>query len=415
MHEFAAHPAASEKKSAYDVQAMLFRQHTVQRLARILRGLALIVTLSFISCEPLAVEFEGARHEVPIYRRTELAPTESGIPATLRVVAWNIKYGARRIPFWFDCWGDRVQMTRAEVDANMEALYAAIRELGPDILMTEEIEVNSKRSAYIDMVRGILENTELNYAAYFETWNSQYVASEGLGRVNLGNAIFSRYPIVRAERIRQQDRTDLDALTRLFYIHRAVGRAEIDLGDGQPVVALVVHTEAYDNDGTKQRQLAQIHELALAESAPFVLGGDFNELPPVALQLEDFPDERTEAVCSDDFAQPPYTPEVMQNFYDDLIPAIPLERYGSTGASQSRLFTHSVLGPDDVNEKGEPGTWNRTLDFLFASKNSAWIEGTTDVVQKALQEIGDTGRTVDSDYLRLSDHAPVIGDWRPRP
>jgi endonuclease/exonuclease/phosphatase family metal-dependent hydrolase len=365
-------------------------------------------------CEPLAVEYDKARQDVPIFRRTTLSPIPSESPDGLRVVAWNIKYGARRIPFWFDCWGDRVQMSKAEMDANMAALYAAIRELDPDILMAEEIEVNSRRSAYIDMVRGILENTDLNYAAYFETWNSQYVASEGLGRVNLGNAIFSRYPITRAERIRQEDRTDLDAVTRLFYIHRAVGRAEIDLPENQPVVALVVHTEAYDNDGTKQRQLAQIHELALAETAPVVLGGDFNELPPVAIKLEDFPDERTKAVCSDDFAQPPYTPDAMQKFFDDMLPAIALERYGSTEESQARLFTHSVLGPDEENEQGLRGDWNRTLDYLFASKGSAWVDGTTDVVQRGGQEIGTSGLTVTSDYLRLSDHAPVIGTWRPR-
>jgi len=124
----------------------------------------------------------------------------------------------RRLPvdFWFDSWGDRVQLTSDETTSCLGKLATLIREYDPDILMTEEIEVDSKRSAYADMVRYFLENTDLGYGAYFETWNASYVPSEGLGRINLGNAIFSRSPIIRAERIRQVDRTDQDLLTKTF-------------------------------------------------------------------------------------------------------------------------------------------------------------------------------------------------------
>ncbi|MBM4375526.1 MAG: endonuclease/exonuclease/phosphatase family protein [Deltaproteobacteria bacterium] len=389
-------------------------------LRRTLRAFAALALAAVSAgCEPFAVTYDAAREDVPVFRRsTVLEPGDPGTPAELRVVAWNIKYGAGRIPFWFDCWGDRVQMSKAEVDENLSKLYAHLRELDPDVLLVEEIEVNSRRSAYVDMVRGILENTRLNYAAYYETWNSQYVASEGVGRINLGNAIFSKYPIRRAERIRQEDRTDQGGLTKYFYLHRAVGRAELELRPGERAVALVVHTEAYDNDGTKQRQIQQIRELVAAETLPTVLGGDFNELPPVAVRLEGFPDERDEAVCSEDFVQPPYTPHVMQPFYDELVPALALERYGTTEAEQSRYFTHSVLGPDDVNDEGQSGDWNRTLDYLFATTSTSWVPGSTDVVQRKGQRLGGDaglGPVIVSDVLRLSDHAPVIGTWRLTP
>jgi endonuclease/exonuclease/phosphatase family metal-dependent hydrolase len=230
----------------------------------------------------------------------------------------------------------------------------------------------------------------------------------------LGNAIFSKYPITKAERIRQVDRTDQDALTAMFYIKRAVGRAEIEIRKGEKVVAMVVHTEAYDNDGTKQKQIKQIHELALKETLPLVLGGDFNELPPSAAKVVGFMDEREKAVCSDDFIQPPYTPAVMQPFYDDLLPHIDLSRYGASENEQKRYYTHSVLGPDDSNDKGEKGFWNRTLDYLFLSKGSSWVVGSTDVAQQQGQRLGGEkglGPVLTQDYLRLSDHAPVTGLW----
>ena len=367
------------------------------------------------ACEPIADPQDYDREPAPIFKRSSLVtPAVVSAPARLKVVAWNIKYGAGRIPFWFDCWGDRSQMSRAEVDANMAKLYAAIVELDPDVLIAEEIEVNSKRSAYFDMVKGILENTNLNYATFASTWNSKYIASEGVGRIHLGNAIFSKHKITKAERIRQVDRTDQDALTSMFYLKRALGRVEIEVKAGTKVAIWAVHSEAYDNDGTKKKQIEHIDELLKKEPLPFMVGGDFNELPPIAVRKQGFMDEREKAVCSADFAQPPYTPEIMQRFYDNYVAAIALDRYGKSELEQKRFFTHSVLGPDEVNDKGEKGFWNRTLDYLFASKGTSWVVGSTDVAQQKGQKIGGEngiGPVLTTDPVRLSDHAPVVGTW----
>jgi endonuclease/exonuclease/phosphatase family metal-dependent hydrolase len=357
------------------------------------------------------------REEVIVFKRSALVSApDPGSPARLKVLAWNIKYGAGRIPFWFDCWGDRSQMTAKEVEANMAAIYALLDELQPDIVMMEEIEMNSRRSAYYDMIRGVLEHSHLNYGAFFETWDSRYIASEGVGRMQLGNAIFSRWPIKKAERIRQADRTDQDALTAKFYIKRAVGRAEIEVRSGLTITGYVVHHEAYDNDGTKQKQIKQVRELLSAEKLPWVAGGDWNELPPTAVKLQGFMDEREAAVCADDFKQPPYTPKVMQPFYDEFLPHVDLARYGTDEAAQARYYTHSVLGPDEKNDKGVSGDWNRTLDYLFVRKTDAWVPGTTDVAQRKGQELGGKGgKALISDPVRLSDHAPVVGTWEVRP
>lgn len=362
--------------------------------------------MTLLGCEPLATEWEyGVREDVPVHQRSSIVEPDEAQPSQLRVMAWNVKYGGGRIDFWFDLWGDRVQMSEEEVRANLDGIYTLIREVDPDVLMTEEIEVNSRRSAYVNMVTGILENTQLNYAAYFPTWRSRYIPSEGLGRMDLGNAVFSKYPIRRAERIPQQDRTDQDPATSYFYIHRAVGRAEIDLGR-RDVVAMVVHTEAYDQDGTKGRQLVQIEELMRAERGPFVIGGDFNALPPTAVQVKGFPDESPDALGTE-FEQPPYDLDEMEPFFEDYVPAIPLERIGTTAEEQRDYFTHSVIGRDREGTDGEPGFWNRTLDYLFVEEPSRWVADSTDV----LQEPGRGNPPIESDPMDLSDHAPVVGTW----
>ena len=363
----------------------------------------LVVTLA-TGCEPLADGFDFDRQDAPIFTRAELVPPPVGTPTKLRVMAYNIKFGAARADFFFDYWGDTVELDYATVAGNMENLYALVREVDPDILITEEIDVNSRRTAYYDMVLGMLENTRFNYGAYFQTWDSRYVPSEGFGRIDVGNAVFCKYPIVSAERIKQADRTDLDFLHGVYYQHRMIGHAVVDLGQGTSVAVYGVHTEAYDQDGTKVRQIQQIFDVVGAETLPFLLGGDFNELPPNAVKKSDFPDENPKAKGTD-YEQPPYTPEVMEKFYDSFSPWITLEEYGTTEAEQRTYYTHSIIGPTTKDNQGNPGFWNRTLDHLFVPRSSSWEDGKSDVLQLP----GRQGITLNP--LLLSDHAPVVGTW----
>lgn len=359
--------------------------------------------LALAACEPLVTDWDADREPVPIHHRAVIVPPADPAPARLEVMAWNIKYGAGRIDFWFDMWGDRVQMTGDEVATNMAGIYALINEVNPDVLVTEEIEVNSRRSAYTNMVLGILEHTHFNYAAYMPTWKSRYIPSEGVGRMDLGNAVFSVYPITFAERIRQVDRTDQDPLTSYFYIHRAVGRAVIAAG-AREVAVMVVHTEAYDTDRTKAKQTEQIFQLMTDETLPFVVGGDFNAIPPGSVKVDHFNDEHPDSIGTD-FEQPPYDLADMAPFYANFLPFVTLDRYGATLETQRRYFTHSVIGRDRIGSQGEPGFWNRQLDYLFIRSPDRWVPGTTDV----LQQRGDAG--IRNDPMRLSDHAPVIGTW----
>ncbi len=369
-------------------------------------GVVLAILGALSGCEPIATEW-GSRQDYPVWHRSqEVAPADPA-PTALKVMTWNVKFGAARIDFWFDEWGDRVEMTRAEVIANVANLAALINEVKPDILMVQELEINSRRSAYVNMARELLERTSLNHVAYIPTWRSRYVASEGLGRVDLGNAIFSTHPIVRAEGIPQADRTDQSELTRTFYIHRQIGRVEIQLG-ARRIAAFVVHTEAYDTDGTKSKQIDQIEQELAAETLPWVIGGDFNAIPPTAIKTSMFPDEPPSAIGTA-FEQPPYDLADMQPMFDLYVPAITLARYGTTLETQRRFFTHSVIGRHQLGTDGQPGFWNRTLDYLFVKAPSSWRAGSTDVLQQA----GDSG--IASDPMLLSDHCPTIGVWEIAP
>jgi endonuclease/exonuclease/phosphatase family metal-dependent hydrolase len=303
-------------------------------------------------------------------------------PGPLKVMSWNIKFGGGRIDFFFDCYGDRVHMSAREVTTHLAAICRVIRQEDPDILLLQEVDIDSRRAAYVDQLAWILNHTALNYGAYASQWQVRYVPSHGLGRVNSGVAILSKYPLADAVRHQLPLIEEQDPLTRFFYLRRCVLQATVSLpGGAAPIRVLNTHLEAYSHDGTKRRQLQQLAGLAHGASThgAVIVGGDFNLIPPGARQTHGFDD----AACQDEFRADDYRPDarLLMPWYATYAEAIPLQAYL---ANEPAYYGHTVNGRS---------SWNRRLDYLFT--NGQWAEG------RVLQQ-----------YFTLSDHAPLVASWQ---
>jgi len=231
-------------------------------------------------CDPLVTTFPPET-SANLYQAVNQTTPPAEAPV-LTVMTWNIRFGAARIPWFGDSCGDRVLLTRAEVEQNLQGLADVINSLRPDILLMQEVDVDSKRSAYIDELQWLLDHTDLNYGAYASMWESQFVPSDGLGRVNTGNAVLSRWKITDTERIRLPLRGDQDALTRYFYLRRNILKVRVAVPNTDAFYVLDVHTTAFATDDTKQQHLQRFKEAidtVAATGAPFVAGGDLNTLP----------------------------------------------------------------------------------------------------------------------------------------
>ncbi len=361
----------------------------------------LMITLSvaFLSifmhnCESLVNRFE-ATEKAQCYRANHVVSFPTIID-TIKVMTWNIRFGARRILWFGDSCGDRVILTKEEVLAGLEGIARKIYEEKPDIVFLQEVDVDCKRTAYIDQVQWLLDNTDLNYGAYASMWQAQVVPSDGLGRLNTGQAIISRWKIQSAERIQLALRSDQDALTRYFYLRRNLLKTRIAIPNVENFYALNIHAEAFSTDDTKQKHIQRcLEELQRLDEdgAYFILGGDFNLLPPGS----DSTDYCDEDACSGEHFHKAkdnpqhkegsnYTPEItwMQPLYDQFKSAVPLSDYL---ANQSLYFTHTTNHPD--------GFWNRKLDYLFT--NTEFVSGSDSTHQEAMME---------------SDHCPVTAKWR---
>lgn len=346
------------------------------------------------SCDPFNTKIEDQEFTVLQYEATNKT-TPSSTPSTLNIATWNIKFGGGRIDFFFDCHGDRVLMNAAEVNENMAAVAAKVRNMNPDVLMLQEADIDSKRSAYVDQVQYLLDNTDLNYAIYASQWQADYVPSDGVGQVNSGNAILSKYPLDKAERIALPLIGEQSGLVQYFYLRRNILMADLTINN-QTVKLMNTHTSAYSSDGTKKQQLeiieAKAAELAAAGST-FILGGDFNNLPANSDIYCEFDDD----VCTEESGYASLPCDVLleeltnMNIYSAYEAAIPQAKYESNQAKYASFTS-------DKN-----GFWNRKLDYIFT--NGDFVDGVGLVHQNV-----ETGGMA---TMPLSDHAPVttVFNW----
>ncbi|MCX8113158.1 MAG: endonuclease/exonuclease/phosphatase family protein [Bacteroidia bacterium] len=356
-------------------------------------GALLILLALLLGSDLLVVQY---KKPVPASRYTAATAVPAPPKDTLVIMTWNIKFGGARIDFFFDCYGDRVWMTKDEVLSNLSALLRKIKQVQPDILLIQELDQNSKRSAFVDMLKYIADSSGLPYAVYASQWHVRYLPSRGLGPINSGNAIFSRWPIDTAYRLPLPLVKAYPWWYRFFYLRRNLLLAHIPLPNLPNFWVVNTHLEAYvpEPDSTRYFQIRlfeQVLDSLTRAGAIWVAGGDLNTVPPGTKKLKDFDDnackEKDPTFVADD-----YTREVewLRPLYQRYNEVIPLEVYQ---ANEADFYSHTVNGR---------GWWNRRLDYLFS--NAEWRDG---LVHQDSSKGG-------METFPLSDHAPVTGKliWR---
>ena len=377
--------SSSSSQSVEEVRAGLWGRLVRDGARRLVRGpLARAAMAPLVALDPFHTQFapvEPARRWMTHLR--SLAPQQV---EALVVMTWNIKFAGGRVDFFFDGHGDRVLMEEREVIGHLEGLADKIRRVDPDLLLLQEIDVASDRSAGVDQMQWLLDHTALNFGAYASAWRSRHVPTEGLGAVDSGNAVLSRWPLRQAERIALPLVEAYDELTRYFYLKRNILLVHLEVpGHPGPLAVACTHAEAFSPDDTRRRHLERFVALLDGldrQGVRFVAGGDLNVVPPGSRQTRGFADEASEEFDAGDLGR---DSAALMPLYERYEPAIALERYTGDNAPH---FSHSTSG----------GVfWNRKLDYLFT--NGRFAPGSGLVHQD------ETGGGVAT--MPLSDHAPV--------
>lgn len=353
----------------------------------------LLFNLLFLlnSCEKPATSFNEV--EDAIYYEKGQKVNAPSPDSSVKVMTWNIRFGIGRGPWFGDACGYKVIYQADEIMANLRLIAGKINQEQPDILLLQEADIKSTRSAYINELRWLLDNTYFNYAVYGSQWKAQFIPSDGLGRMDECNAILSRWPLSEAKRIQLDLRKDQISIERYFYERCCMVEANVSIPGFEDFYVINIHASAFATDDTKHRHLIELKDELdhLSTTGNIVVaGGDLNSIPPGS----DSTDYCMEDKCPDESFHHPgddpmhkagsfYTPEkeYLVPLYTYYNSAIPLNQYL---LNQEAYFTHTTR-PEHF--------WDRTLDYLFT--NSRWKKGFTVVHQ---------------DFTKESDHAPVSGE-----
>jgi len=349
--------------------------------------LLLFVGIALSSCDPLVNEFNDIEDAV-MYRANSII--DASAKDTVKVMTWNIRFGVARLRFFGDGCGDRVILKKSEVYEGLEGLAEKIKQEDPDILLLQEVDVQSKKTGYIDQAQWLLDNTDFNYGAYGSMWESQIIPADGLGRVNTGNLILAKWRLTEAERYQLPLRGDQEGLTQYFYLRRNVLKATVAM-PGKSFIAVNTHLTAFATDTTKQKHIngfKTILDGIVAEGQNFVAGGDLNEIPPNASKLDYCIEDQCEDESYHSSGKPKHKEGSffgseytwLEPLYNKYSPAISLSEHS---LHETDNYTHS---PDNKLKL------DRKLDYLWT--NTAWLDGMTH--QEATE---------------LSDHIPVSARW----
>ena len=208
---------------------------------------------------------------------------------------------------------------------DLERIAGVLRPLDADIIALQEVDERVARSGQVDQARRLGELLGMHHAF------GSFMDYQG-GRYGL--ALLSRCAPRRVEAVRLTEGNE----------PRVALVTEIEQPDGSILTVVNVHFDWVRNDGFRFTQAREVARLLDGVAGPFVLAGDFNDVPG-SRTLSLFHERAEEAI------KPP-----------------------------ARRFTFSSTEPQ------------KEIDFVFAAPAAAWSVESVDVMNERM----------------ASDHLPVI-------
>lgn len=336
----------------------------------------------------------GSFHPKPIQSEKVISSTKSPLlrpGQKVKVLSWNVQYMAgKNYVFWYDLPNDQGPDIRPEyqdISTTLEAVAKVIVEEDPDIILLQEVDDGAKRTYQEDQLEKLLMLLPGDYTSYTEAfyWKANFIPHTKIwGSVGMKLVVISKYHLQGALRHQLaliEKKTWYNWLERQFHLKRAIQEVQVPIQGGKYLTVFNTHLSAFaQGTNTMQKQVAQINALVGQQDRQeniWVLGGDFNLLPP---------GKKPYASLAAD-QQVAYNPSteiipLFQNFQS--VPS----RTEANGQNMKDWFTHfpndpSVLAPD------------RTIDYLFLPKSVK----------------------VDRHYIRhkdthkISDHLPVVTEF----
>lgn len=219
----------------------------------------------------------------PVERYDETEP--------LSVMVYNVQYFAGKdYVFYYDLPDAKGPDRRPSPEAmatTLDGVADLIRQYDPDVLLLQEVDEGSAATGQKNQTQQLLDRLpEGAFPCRAETfyWKADFVPHPDImGSVGRKLTTLSRFTLDDAERHRLPG-ADMNPIMAQFYLKRAVLKAGMVSEQGNRVDLLNTHLAAFaQGTDTMERQVATLSGLLEQldrDNRPWILGGDFNLLPP---------------------------------------------------------------------------------------------------------------------------------------
>ncbi|MBK8653477.1 MAG: endonuclease/exonuclease/phosphatase family protein [Haliscomenobacter sp.] len=221
--------------------------------------------------------------------------TASLADSTLSFMIWNIGYAGLGAEVEFFYEHSSLVSSGRTIRAEKDISQAYFREIEQfiaaqkvDFFLLQEIDRPSRRSHSTDQVAALANRLPGFAADFFVNYQVCWVPVPLLepwhayGQVSSGLATYSR--VQPTSSVRYQLPGQFAWPSRMFMLDRCIGVSRFSLANGNELVVVNVHNEAYDQGGKIKRQqlafLRQLLEKEYAKGNYIVAGGDWNQSPP---------------------------------------------------------------------------------------------------------------------------------------
>ena len=303
----------------------------------------------------------------------------------IKSLTYNVQYMAgKNYVFFYDLPNDAgldERPSAEDITATLGEVARIIKDEDPDFILLQEIDDGSKRTDNEDQLARLLELLPDEYKCHTSAfyWKAGFVPHPRImGTIGHKLSIISKYRIETALRY-QLPINPADLLTQQFSPKRAILEARLPVEGEKDFLLLTTHLEvANRGPEIKQQEIAKIDEVLQSidqAGNPWLLGGDFNLLPPGGYE---------------------FLWDGQQNNFREVSEIEPLfNRYNVfpglvevTGDNPKNWFTMFINDPS-VPEL------DRTIDYVFYSDNLTMTRA----------------HVRNNDTLTISDHLPVIAEF----
>ncbi len=298
----------------------------------------------------------------------------------IRVVTYNVQFLAGTgYSFFYDGGPDSL-VARSDVESTATKVATFLATSNADLILLQEVDCGARRTDYLNeltlLLNALPAEMQNQVATYY--WKSKFVPHpKVLGAAGTMLVLVSRYRLGKARRYRLPG-VPGNPIDRDFNLKRAILEVELPLANGDVLTILNTHLEAFPK-GTDvmERQigiaLQRLNELTEANQ-PWILGGDFNLLPP----------GQSDLLISESrgIHREPSEIDALFERYSG-VPTVS----DATGNQMSRFFTFT-------QRSGANRIPVRTLDYLF-------VAPTVTIERYSVEQEG---------MLDVSDHLPLVAD-----